>query len=68
MSGWRMSGEPDLEELLGDDVMDSVVRSAGVSHDELRRQMSDMGHRLARGKAPEAGKYDADFWALRAQR
>jgi hypothetical protein len=68
MSGWRMSGEPGLEELLDDDVMAPVVRSAGVSHDELRRQMSEMGHRLARGKAQETGKYDADFWELRAQR
>jgi hypothetical protein len=73
MSRWRMAGEPDLEELLGDEVMTPVVRSAGVSHEELRRQLSDIGRRLARRAArtepdyAESG-YDAAFWELRARR
>lgn len=73
MSRWRLAGEPDLEELLGDEVMTPVVRSAGMSHDELRRQLSDVGRRLAHRAAraesdyAESG-YDAAFWELRARR
>jgi len=68
MSRWRLAGEPDLEELLGDDVMGHVVRSAGVSHEELRRQLSDISRRLARSKARAKPGYDAAFWELRALR
>lgn len=73
MSHWRMAGEPDLEELLGDDVMTPVVRSAGVSHEELRRLLSDIGRRIARRAARAESDYaqsgyDAAFWELRALR
>jgi len=68
MSRWRLAGEPDLEELLGDDVMGPVVRSAGVSYEELRRQLSDISRRLARRDERAKPGYDAAFWELRAQR
>jgi hypothetical protein len=68
MSRWRLAGEPDLEELLGDDVMGPVVRSAGVSYEEFRRQLSDISRRLAHRDARAKSGYDAAFWELRAQR
>lgn len=68
MSRWRLAGEPDLDELLGDEVMTPVVRSAGMSHEELRRQLSDLGRRLARRAAHAESGYDAAFWELRARR
>ncbi len=68
MSRWRLAGEPDLEELLGDDVMEPVVRSAGVSYEELRRQLSDISRRLGHRKARAETGYDAAFWELRALR
>ncbi len=68
MSRWRLAGEPDLEELLSDELMGPVVRSAGVSHEELRRLLSDISRRLARGKARAKPEYDAAFWELRALR
>ncbi|HLI22706.1 MAG TPA: hypothetical protein VKV32_16410 [Stellaceae bacterium] len=47
-----MSCEPDLEDLLCDDIMEPVMRSAHVTRDDLRRQLSDLAqrHRTA-GKA-----------------
>jgi len=68
MSRWQMAGEPDLEELLDDDVMGPVVRSAGTSHEELRRQLTEMGRRLGRRAARGKSGYDAAFWQLRATR
>ena len=68
MSRWRLAGEPDLDELLGDEVMTPVVRSAGVSHEELRRQLRDLGRRLAHRAAHAESGYDAAFWELRARR
>lgn len=46
MRTWRMTGEPSLKELLGDDIMDPVMRSAGVSGEELRRRLAELAQRL----------------------
>ncbi len=46
MRTWRMTGEPSLKELLADDIMAPVMRSAGVSGDELRRSLADLARRL----------------------
>ncbi|HYL48005.1 MAG TPA: hypothetical protein VET84_01440 [Stellaceae bacterium] len=43
---WRMTGEVELDELLGDSVMEPVTRSAGVSTDDIRRQLMDVARRL----------------------
>lgn len=55
MRTWRMTGEPSLKELLGDDIMDPVMRSAGVSGEELRRTLAELAERLgpAIAKWPE---------------
>jgi hypothetical protein len=51
---WRMTGEVELDELLGDAVMVPVVRSAGVSTDEVRRQLVDLARRLGPRSTPSA--------------
>lgn len=43
---WQMTGEVELDELLGDTVMEPVTRSAGVSTDDIRRQLTDLARRL----------------------
>ncbi|MGB8183282.1 MAG: hypothetical protein WCF13_13025 [Stellaceae bacterium] len=43
---WRMIGEVELDELLDDNVMEPVTRSAGVSTDDIRRQLMDLARRL----------------------
>jgi hypothetical protein len=40
-----MGYEPDLEELLDDDIMEPVLRSAHVTRDDLRRQLSRVARR-----------------------
>lgn len=44
---WRMTGEVELDELLGDGLMEPVMRSAGVSTDDIRRQLAELAQRLA---------------------
>jgi len=51
---WRMVGEVELDELLGDAVMEPVVRSAGVTIDDIRRQLAELAHRLGRQEATAA--------------
>jgi hypothetical protein len=46
MTTWRMAGEPPLDELLGDEIMDPVMRRAGLDASELRRRLADLAHRL----------------------
>jgi hypothetical protein len=41
----NMGHEPDLEDLLDDDIMDPVLRSAHVTRDDLRRQLSRVARR-----------------------
>jgi hypothetical protein len=44
---WRMTGEVELDELLGDAVMEPVMRSAGISTDDIRRQLVELALRLS---------------------
>jgi hypothetical protein len=37
---FAMTNEPDLEDLLRDDIMEPVLRSAHVTADDLRRQLA----------------------------
>lgn len=46
MSEWRMAGEPPLEELLDDEVMIRVMRTAGLDRAALRRSLADLARRL----------------------
>ncbi|HYL32755.1 MAG TPA: hypothetical protein VEU53_06370 [Stellaceae bacterium] len=43
---WWMTGEVELDELLDDNVMEPVTRSAGVSTDDIRRQLIELARRL----------------------
>ena len=46
MRGWEMAAEPTLEELLRDDIMVPVMRSAGVDAAKLRALVMDLARRL----------------------
>lgn len=46
MQIWRMTGEPSLNELLNDEIMRPVMRSAGVNGEELRHTLADLARRL----------------------
>ena len=48
----RMRGEPSLDELLGDEIMDPVMRRAGVDATEIRRRMAELAHRLGLRQPP----------------
>ena len=48
-----MSQEPDLEELLRDDIMQLMMRSARVTGDELRRQLAAVTRRSRQGKSED---------------
>ena len=41
-----MANEPDLEELLDDEIKEPVMRSAHVTRDELRRQLASIARRV----------------------
>jgi hypothetical protein len=45
-----MTNEPDLEDLLRDDIMAPVLRSAHVTADDLRRQLTAAVRGASRGK------------------
>ena len=45
MLGWMMAAEPTLEDLLRDDIMVSVTRSAGIDVARLRALMTDVARR-----------------------
>lgn len=51
MRNWRMVIEPTLDDLLTDDVMIAVMRSAGVDAEQIRRRLIEIAERLclARG-------------------
>jgi len=52
MPRWRMAGEPSLDELLDDEMMDRVMRRAGLDATELRRRMVEVARqREERGVA-----------------
>jgi len=50
---WRMTGEPSLDELLGDEIMDHVTRTAGLDKSELRRRLAEIARRLEPRPAPD---------------
>lgn len=52
---WRMTGEPSLKELLSDEIMDPVMRSAGVNGEELRRRLADLARRLEPAAGAQRG-------------
>jgi hypothetical protein len=45
MPGWKMATEPTLEELLRDDIMVPVTRSAGIDVAALRALVTDVARR-----------------------
>jgi hypothetical protein len=45
MRGWTMAVEPTLDDLLRDDIMVSVTRSAGIDVARLRALMTDVARR-----------------------
>jgi hypothetical protein len=47
MRGWEMAAEPTLEELLRDDIMVPVMRSAGVDAAKLRALLMDLARRVS---------------------
>jgi hypothetical protein len=51
MQKWWMSGEPSIEELLADEIMDPVARSAGMSREELRSKVMEIARRIALGRS-----------------
>lgn len=56
MARWQMTGEPSLEELLEDDIMNPVMRSAGTNPEELRRTLTELARRLStRGRCLSSG-------------
>jgi hypothetical protein len=46
MRGWKMATEPTLDELLRDEIMVPVMRSAGVDAARLRSMVTDLARRL----------------------
>lgn len=46
MRGWKMAKEPTLEELLGDEMMTAVMRSAGLDAKQLRALLAELARRL----------------------
>ena len=46
MRGWKMAAEPTLDELLRDDIMVPVMRSAGIDAARLRSIVMEVARRL----------------------
>lgn len=46
MRGWKMAKEPTLDELLGDEMMATVMRSAGLDARQLRALLAELARRL----------------------
>jgi hypothetical protein len=47
MRGWKLTiREPHLEELLADEMMGAVTRSAGIDRAGLRALLTQLAHRL----------------------
>lgn len=57
MQRWKMTEvEPSLDDLLDDDIMISVMRSAGVDAEQLRAELRRTASRLAGLKARPPSK------------
>ncbi len=50
MRGWKMAAEPTLDELLRDDIMVPVMRSAGTDASRLRALVIDVARRRCGGR------------------
>ena len=46
MTKRRFAGEPSLDELLSDEIMDRVMRRAGLDVVEFRRRLAELARRL----------------------
>lgn len=46
MLGWKMAKEPTLDELLGDEMMATVMRSAGLDARQLRALLAELARRM----------------------
>jgi hypothetical protein len=58
MAGWKMTMiEPTLDDLLEDELMAPVMRSAGISAAELRAKLSETARRLAGKPVPAARQH-----------
>lgn len=56
MRKWRNAGiEPSLDELLGDEVMVPVMKSAGLNADDLRTLVSAVAERMTAERCQELG-------------
>ena len=63
MRKWKITVvEPSLEDLLADEMMGPVMRSAGVSADDLRAELRRAACRLAR--LDRGGTLKACRWAM----
>jgi hypothetical protein len=50
---WKMTMiEPTLDDLLDDEIMTPIMRSAGVDVNELRARLAETAHRLTAQKPP----------------
>lgn len=58
MDGQCCRYEPSLDELLADDVMEPVLRSAGVDTQGFREMMVEAARRFDDGQAPRDGRQD----------
>jgi hypothetical protein len=57
MTRWRMTMiEPTLDDLLDDDIMNPVMRSAGIDADRLKAALAETARRLA-GVLPPQGRH-----------
>jgi hypothetical protein len=57
MAEWKMNMvEPSLDDLLEDDVMRQVLRSAGTDADGMRRRLRETARRLALGPSKPTGQ------------
>jgi len=58
MRKWRIDiVEPSLDDLLGDEIMVPIMRSAGVSPEDLRRQIKTAACRFARRRGGEGSDH-----------
>ncbi len=46
MHSWRVMREPSLDELLGDEIMERMIRRSGLDTAEFRRQLAELARRL----------------------
>ena len=65
MRRWQITViEPSLDDLLDDEIMTLVMRSAGINAEELRIQLRRAACRLAQASAKKSGADDCSRRAL----